>query len=72
MDKFMIQWQGYAREIEKMHRDMGPRRVRKVLDENTEFDTMIKEKFNEEQFSTLSDFKNMIYESERKKKDDRK
>lgn len=55
-----------------MHRDMGPRRVRKVLDENTEFDTMIKEKFNEEQFSTLSDFKNMIYESERKKKDDRK
>jgi hypothetical protein len=46
----------------------GLRHARKVL-ENNEFDSMIKEKFNEEQFSTLNDFKSLIYESERKKKE---
>jgi hypothetical protein len=49
----------------------GLRHARKAL-ENNDFDEMIKDKFNEEQFSTLNDFKNLIYESERKKKDGQK
>jgi hypothetical protein len=49
----------------------GTRHVKKVL-ENNELDSLIKDKFNEEQFSTLNDFKTLIYESERKKKDGKK
>jgi hypothetical protein len=44
----------------------GLRHARGVL-QNNEFDDMIKEKFNDEQFSTLNDFKTLIYESEKKK-----
>jgi hypothetical protein len=32
-------------------------------------DQVIKEKFNQEQFATLNDFRNLIYETEKKKKD---
>jgi len=35
--------------------------------QNEELDELIKEKFNEEQKQSLSDFKTLIYESERKK-----
>jgi hypothetical protein len=45
----------------------GEKSVRQVL-KNQEIDEIIKEKFNEEQNQTLSDFKNLIYESEKRKK----
>ncbi len=63
----MLGWQAYAKQIERMDAKKGTRHVKQVL-ENNELDSMIKDKFNEEQFSTLNDFKTLIYESEKKKK----
>ena len=67
MDKFMVGWQGYAKQIAQMDPKKGDKSVRQVL-KNQEIDEIIKEKFNEEQNQTLSDFKNLIYESEKRKK----
>ena len=67
MDKFMLGWQGYAKQIAQMDPKQGDKGVRQVL-KNQEIDEIIKEKFNEEQNQTLSDFKNLIYESEKRKK----
>jgi hypothetical protein len=44
----------------------GTKGVKQVL-QNQELDELIKEKFNDEQKQSLSDFKSLIYESERKK-----
>ena len=71
MDKFMVGWRAYAQQIERMDPSKGTRHVKQVL-ENNELDSMIKDKFNEEQFATLNDFKTLIYESERKKKEGKK
>jgi hypothetical protein len=54
-------------EIAQMDPKKGDKGVRQVL-KNQEIDEIIKEKFNEEQNQTLSDFKNLIYESEKRKK----
>ncbi len=70
MDKFILGWQGYIKQIEKMDIKKGPRHVKQVL-ANQEFDTLFKDKFNQEQFQTLNDFKTLIYESEKKKKENK-
>lgn len=66
MDKFIVGWQGYSKQIERMDPKRGQQGVRQVL-KNQEFDDLFKDKFNEEQFQTLNDFKTLIYESEKKK-----
>ena len=71
MDKFIIGWESYAKQIEKMDPKKGTKGVKQVL-QNQELDELIKEKFNDEQNQTLTDFKTLIYESEKKKKQQNK
>lgn len=66
MDKFMIGWEGYARQIEGVDMKKGPKHIKEKL-ANPEYDEALKEKFSEEQTTTLNDFKTLIYESEKKK-----
>lgn len=66
MDKFLIGWTSYADQIKKVNPNK-PREIKKQL-ANEDYDSLLKEKFNQDQVSTLNDFKNLIYESEKKKK----
>ena len=70
MDKFMIGWNAYADQI----KDVNPRDPRQLKQKltNNDYDEVLKEKFSSEQQQTLTDFKSMIYESEKKKKENRK
>ncbi|CDW76080.1 UNKNOWN [Stylonychia lemnae] len=67
MDKFLVGWNAYADQIKQVNRNK-PQELKKQL-HNQEFDEMFKDKFTEEQTSTLKEFKDLIYESEKKKKD---
>ena len=69
MDKFMSCWEDYAKQIQKVDHKKGPKHVKQVLTADEEFDKKLKEKFTEEQFKTLNDFKTLIYETEQKKKE---
>ena len=67
MDKFMVGWEQYAKQIEKVDHKKGPKHIKQAF-ANQEYDEVLKDKFNEEQKQTLSDFKTLIFESEQKKK----
>ncbi len=68
MGKFLIAWESYANQIKTVKKDK-PQQIKEQF-KNEDFDTLFKEKFSPEQSETLKDFKNLIYESERKKKED--
>ncbi len=69
MDKFLVGWNSYAGQI----KDMNPRDRKQIKQKlaNIELDEIVKDKFSNEQQQTLTEFKSMIYESEKKKKENR-
>lgn len=68
MDKFLVGWEEYAGQIEKVDHKKGPKHVKQVLTSDTNFDQQFKEKFTEEQHQTLGEFRNLIFETEQRKK----
>eukprot|EP00347_Sterkiella_histriomuscorum_P024528 403330795 len=67
MDKFLIGWNAYADQIKLVNPNRPRQEIKKQL-VNEEFEVLYKDKFNDEQNQTLKDFKDLIYESEKKKK----
>ena len=67
MDKFLKGWNVYADQIKQVN-PTKPKEIKKQL-ANEDFDEMFKDKFTDEQQATMKDFKDLIYESEKKKKD---
>lgn len=47
MDKFMVAWEQYAKQIEQV-KSPTTREVKKKILENSEFDEIVKEKMNQE------------------------
>jgi polysaccharide pyruvyl transferase WcaK-like protein len=71
MDKFLLGWEGYARQIEHVDARKGPKHIRQAITKDAELmDQVIKEKFNQEQQASLNEFRNLIYETEQKKRSD--
>ena len=66
MGKFIVAWEQYKAQLDRM--DLSSRR--KVRDSfmDPSLDNMIKDKLNAEQASTLTEFKQLIYENEQTKK----
>ena len=47
MDKFLLGWEGYAKQIERVDHKKGPKHVKQTLTQDAEVvDSVIKEKFN--------------------------
>lgn len=70
MGKFLKAWEQYAKQVEQMD-TTNQKQLKKQL-QNEEFDQMFKDKFSDEQQETLKDFRNIIYESEKRKAEQNK
>ena len=66
MDKFILGWQGYKKQMEEM--DMSTKKKIKESLMDPSLDEMIKDKLSEEQMSTLHELKEVVYDNEKYKK----
>lgn len=66
MGKFLLAWTSYAKQIEQMN-TQSPYHIKKSF-ANKEFEETYKDKFSQEQTDAMKEFKDMIYESEQKRK----
>ena len=67
MEKFLRAWEQYASQIKDVSPQKPVEMKRKLA--NQDFEDVVREKFSQEQVQTLKEFKDMIYESEKRKKE---